>query len=108
MREMVWKRVEIEGSWDSTRTASTVVERTRPVMALAASKWTISSLLVVVADCQEAQAAAAYIQACNARSRCRPVDGPKCASQSTEEVDAAGYRLAELSHMLSNVVRVRC
>ena len=57
---MVWRRVEIGGSWDSTRTASTEVERTRPVMALAASNWTFSSLLVEVADSQGAQVAAAY------------------------------------------------
>ena len=41
-------------------TASTGVERTRPVMALAASNRTLSNLLAEVADSQCAQAAAAY------------------------------------------------
>ena len=56
--EMVWKRVEIGGSWDSVRTDSTGVERTRLVMALAASNCTHSSLLV--AHSQGAQAMAAH------------------------------------------------
>ena len=51
---MVWKRVEIGGSWVSTSTASTGVERTRPVMALPASNRTLSSVLMVVADSQGA------------------------------------------------------
>ena len=59
-QEMAWKHIEIGGSWDSARTASTEVERTRSVMALAASICTLSSLLVEVADSQGAQAAAAY------------------------------------------------
>ena len=54
---MVWKCVEIEGSWDSAMTASTWVEQTSSVMALAASNWTFSGLLVVVADSQGARAA---------------------------------------------------
>ena len=41
-------------------TAPTGVERTRSMMALAASNWTFSSLLAVVAYSQGAQAAAAY------------------------------------------------
>ena len=56
---MVWKRVEIGGSWAFARTASTGVEWTRPVMALAATKWTFLRLLLVVADSQGAQIAAA-------------------------------------------------
>ena len=43
---MVLKRVEIGVSWDSARAASTGVERTRPVMAQAASNSAYSSLLV--------------------------------------------------------------
>ena len=57
---MVWKRSEVGGCWDSTRIASIGVERRRTVMALAASNWTFSSMLVVVADSYGAQAAAAY------------------------------------------------
>ena len=57
---MVWKCVEIGGSWDSARTASTWFERTRLVMALAASNWTFSCLLVVIADNQGARAADIY------------------------------------------------
>ena len=59
-REMVLKSVEIGGSLDSARTASTGVERTRLVMALVASNCTSPSLLVVVADSQGAQAVTAY------------------------------------------------
>ena len=58
-REMVWKRVEIEGCWDSTTSTSTGDERMRPMMALVTYNWTLSSLLVVVASRQSDQAAAA-------------------------------------------------
>ena len=58
--EILWKHVEIGGSWDFASTASTGVEQTRPVMALVASNWTFSSLLVEVADSQDVQAVAAY------------------------------------------------
>ena len=57
---MFGKCVDIGGGWNFTRTASTGVERTRQVMALAASNWTFTSLLVEVADSHDAQAAAAY------------------------------------------------
>ena len=57
---MVWKRVEIGCSWASARTASTEAERTRPVMALAASNCTLSGLLMAVTDSQAAQNPAAY------------------------------------------------
>ena len=50
MREMVWKHAEKGGRFDSTRITSTKLERTRPVMAMAASNWTFSNLLVEVAD----------------------------------------------------------
>ena len=48
--EMVWKHIEVGGSMDFTRTASTEVERSRLVMALAVSNRTLPSLLVVVTD----------------------------------------------------------
>ena len=57
---MLWKRVEIVGSWASARTASMGVSRPRPVMALAVSNCTLSSLSVMLSDSQGAQAAAAY------------------------------------------------
>ena len=60
MWEIVWKCVEIGGSLDSARTASTGVERMRPLMALAVFNWTFASLLVVVADSQSAQVSPAY------------------------------------------------
>ena len=42
------------------RSASTGAEKTRVVMALVASNYTVSSMVVVVADRQGAEAVAAY------------------------------------------------
>ena len=49
-----------EMRWASASTASTRVERSRSVMALAASNCTLPSLLVVVSYSQGTQAAATY------------------------------------------------
>ena len=57
---MARQRVEITDSWETTWTASTGEEWIRLVMALASSNCTLPSLLVVVADSQGVQAAAAY------------------------------------------------
>ena len=57
---MVCKCIDIGGSWDFTRTASTTVERTRLLIALAASDWIFSGLLIVVAVSQGAHASASY------------------------------------------------
>ena len=97
---MAWKRIEIGASWAFARTSSTGVEWTRPVMALAA--WTLSRLLIVVANGQGAQATA-DIPACYTIQPCRPmtvqyVSSPGCASQSPEVIDAVGHGLAELSY----------
>ena len=99
---MAWKRIEIGASWAFARTSSTGVEWTRPVMALAASNWTLSRLLIVVADGQGAQATA-DIPARYTIQRCRPmtvqyVSSPGCASQSPEVIDAVGHGLVELSY----------
>ena len=58
---MVWKGIEIGVSLNSTSTALTVVERSRPVMALATFNCVLLRLLVVVADSQGAKAVAAYL-----------------------------------------------
>ena len=55
MNEMVWKHVAMGGRWGPARTASTGVDRTRPVMALPISNCTLSSLLVMIVDSQGAQ-----------------------------------------------------
>ena len=60
---MIWRGVEIEGSWDTARTPSNGVERTRLVMASATSNYTLTFLLVVVADSNDKHAANAYSSA---------------------------------------------
>ena len=78
-RDMVWKHIEIGGSLDSTRTASTGIVRNRPVITMADSNCNLSGLPVVVVDDSQGTQAAAACQSMLHNTAMYMDDDPMCA-----------------------------